>query len=361
MIILYKLVFDISLYIVLTGFYVGMARGTIFARPMAILLIPLAVWIVYAGATKRLRTNYEYFYDEYHFGLRLLPLILPGFIATQRAITAFAGIVPFLVLMLGSGSCLLRMLRERSGSGLRQAGYLLFFLLLSGLLTIGRFLQHTAALISWLWMHVIGPIVYVIMMAVAYVFYFLAVILSWLFSFLQNGDVEMPKMEMQEYLPSELIGEMEESAGSENPFLRYLLITIAAVIILFILIQILKKLFGGGLLPALTDDSRDEIEMLSAAEKPVRRSFFRPAASDDAVRYYYAKFLREYKRRGLDRTPGSTSAEIAGRSTQAFPDSDPAVLRDLYVRARYADMPASKDDADAAQRAWKALKSSRRE
>ncbi len=364
MILLYKLLFDICLYLTLTGFYVGLAAGTIFTRAFYILMIPLLVWIVYAALTRRLRTNYEYFYDEYHFGLRLLIILIPGFIFGRRGAAALAGVVPFLVLMLCSGTCLLRMLRERTHSGLRQALYLAFFVALSAALTVGRFLQNTAAVISWLWLNIVSKIVLAVVIVFAYIFYLIIMALAWLFSFLKTGDAEPPAFVKQEFFPADAIQQMEVVEKEANPVLRYLLVTAAVLVLLFIIWQILKRLLGEAVLAGGRDDEGDVIEKLERGETPRRRSFLRRARPADTVRYYYAKYLRECSKRNLKRKPGDTSLDIADASRESFPEADPEKLRDLYVTARYSDAKTDKNTAasyaEAAEKAWKELKASRK-
>ena len=202
----YKLLFDLSLYYAVFGYYLSLAVST---PPSAVfyltlagmilldsvlrvrhlyetgsravrflpLLLPLAalafhpslaqivhvlpVWayLGFSVITGRVQISYAAFRSHFAFGLWMLLLMVFGPLFPGSLSEAFTGAVPYLVGMLVCGVCLLRMLREQRPDGLRQGIYMLLFILLCVLLTVGQAPQLLVRGLGLLYRFVIAPLI----------------------------------------------------------------------------------------------------------------------------------------------------------------------------------------------------------
>ena len=403
---IYKLLFDLSLYYTLSGFYLILiaeespsvvlflallaaagldallrvrvkARGkSVFLRilplllPLAALLakptliqslhaLPAWLYLGFSMLTDRVDTRYLSFRGRYYFGLRLLLLFIFGALFPGRFGPALAAIIPYLIGMLLSGICMLRMLREQRRDGLRHGLYLAAFVLLCAALTLGKAPQLLLRGVGLAYRWVLTPLILVAAIVLAVLFYGVYLLASWLVSRIQ-GTGEVPKLQLQE--AAEILGLENQyaAATADLTWLKVLLIVLAALFLLLILILIFRRLMGDRITPAAHQLWKERGgKIADAPAAVVRPGLLRPRENRLAVRYYYARFLAECRRRGLNIPVGMTAAELAERCAGVFPGADPGALAAVYRPARYSPSdPVTRADVQRAAELWNELKRS---
>ena len=400
----YKLLFDLALYYTVTGYYfiliahtppsvagflalaaaAGLdallrARSKAYARVRFLpLLLPLLaalvrptlwqcvqclpawVYLGWSTLSGRVSIRYDGFREHFSFALKLLLVMIFGPLFQDELANALLRSIPFFVLMLTVGVSLLRMLREQRPEGLRQGFYMGAFVVLCAGLTLGKAPQLLLKCFALLYRYVLAPLIFVLAIILAALGYGFYLVLRWLVDRAQ-GSREPLRLELQQ--TAEMLGLEEQYAAytANLEWLRILLIVLAVAALLILLWRVMRRLLGER---AERDAAPQRFERRSgypAAERDrVAPGRFRPRDPRRAVRYYYAKFLAECRRRGLSVPGGLTATELSALCAGVFPDADPAALARLYAPARYsAQQAVTQEDAQAAAALWKALKQSK--
>jgi hypothetical protein len=396
----YKLLFDLSLYYTLVGYYFRLISGCapsvagfaalclcaaldtllrLRALPRAVrvlpLFLPLAVlatrpglwpllhllpawaYVVWSSVTDRVTVRYDSFQERFGFGLKLLPLMVFGVVSPSLRDAVFQT-VPYLVVMLTAGVCLLRMLREKRPVGLRQGLFMVLFLLLCGGLTLGRAPQMLVKGLGLLYRNLIAPLFFLLTMALAAVVFVLFTVLRWLVGVLQ-GNATPLSVDLQGAAEELGLGAQYEAYTGDLRWLRTLLLILAACAVGAGLFLIFRKLLGAPRGANPQTARREGVSALPAAAAERAPGRIRPREPRLAVRYYYAKFVAECARRGLAVPEGMTAQELCAVSAPLFPDADPAALTAVYLPARYQlSRPVPPEDVRTAAAAWKTLRGS---
>ena len=405
MIEFYKLLFDLTLYYELSGFYFkvifhvrpsvggflllltsvlldiflrsrdakrGLLKYLPLVLPVAIFyyrpslwqfvqFIPAWAFLVISIWTDRIAVSYEGFKDHYSFAGKLQFVFIPSLVFWERVPGGFQVAIPYLVLMLVMGICLMRMLREKGSKGAKQAIFMTGFIILSALLTIGHAPQLLLQGIGIVYHNVIAPVLVgaaEVVTAIGYVFYLAA---RWLISLHKGtrptpGGSETPPAWYDASRPYEIT-----EVNSE--WLKYVLIGIAALLAILFVILVIRKMLGEKeeLEEERTEDDKIEHASLPTA-KPRSILGLRPRNPRLAVRYYFSKFLSECAKRGEELPAGLTATELATYCADRFPGVDPQVLATLYSPARYSNLETvSSEDVENAAEAWRALKRTKQE
>ncbi len=402
MAVFYKLLFDLSLYYTLTGFYLRCVSGkapsavcflvltacaaaAVFLRSRRVqspllralpLLLPLLallarpglipflhclpVWayLAFSIMTDRTEISYNGFRRHFSFGLKCLLLLVLGPLFPAQLSQAALGTIPYLVLMLVSGVCMLRVLREKHGSGVRQGLYMAVFMLLCAGLTLGHAPQLLVKGVGYVYRGIVAPAIFliaVVLAAALYVFYLLA---KWLVARAQG---ENPPLELSLQSTAEMLGLENQFAAytADLRWLKTLLIVLFAAFLGFLLFLLFRRLLGersAAATRALDPEKRSVLPGRQAERAPGR---LRPRDPRLAVRWYYARFLEECARRGIQVSRSMTVSEISALSAPLFPGADVAALTEVYVPARYhLSRRVAKEDARRASEAWNALRRS---
>ena len=397
---LYKLIFDLSVYYSLIGFYANIAFGSapsmlgfallcvtvggyIFLqskgadehRRMPVLALPffalvfwpglwpaihlLPAWL-YTGwslVTGKTETNYTEFRSHFSFGFGIQAFILPAFIFSKSAPAAFVDAVPYLTMLLAVGVCLLRMLREETQSGSKQALFIMSFVVGCALLTIGRAPHMVMAVIKFLYQNVIAVALLCTILTLGVLLYTFFKFFFWLVSLLGGKNENPPEMNLMSV--AQMMGLEEEFVDTSGDIawlriLGYVLITAVVVLLLFLLF---RKLLGHGSREKKRDPWTDQKESVEPGARRRRRSLTRPRDPRLAVRYYYGRFMDECRKRGMTVKPSLTNEELARASAMYFPGGDPGKLAEVYAPARYCERgTVTPADVDRAQAAWSSLK-----
>lgn len=403
----YKLVFDLALYFTLSGYYliigahVGPSapgflalcaaagldailrtRGVygrrqrflrllplflplsaFFLRPalwQALQLIPAWIYLGWSVLTDRVSLRYDGFRTHFSFGLRALLLLAFGPIFSPQFGGALLRSVPYLVLMLGCGVCLLRMLREARAEGMRQGVYIAVFVFVCAGLTVGKAPQLLVKAAGYLWRYALAPLIFVAALAFAALFYGAYLLLRWLVLRAQ-GKSEPLNIDARSAAQMMGLEDQYDAYTANLEWLRWLLLVLAVCILVFFLIRFFRRLMGEKVSTAGNVSPWRETRGAAskAVSSPHLSGLMRPREPRLAVRYYYARFLAECRRRGLAIPDGSTVTELCKTCAPGFPGADPSVLCELYSPARYSDRSAvSPSDARRAAETWKELKRS---
>lgn len=400
----YKLLFDLSLYFTVSGYYLMLTTGRtpsaavflaliaasgldsflrarrlyrpgrLWLRLIPLLLpllalffrlspgqalqgLPAWAYLCWAALSDRVDVDYNAFRSHFSFGLRLLLLMVFGPLFPDRFGSALLHSIPFLVIMLVSGVCLLRMLREQRPDGLRQGVYMAAFVLLCAGLTLGKAPQLLAKGFGCLYRWVIAPLIFVLAVVFAILFYGFYLAAKWIVSWAQ-GSQEPLKIDLQS--AAEMLG-LEEEFSTYTADLRWLgvlLGVIGAILLLLIVWLIFRRLLGGRAKPAADGPWRERsISGVSGDAHRRKPGILRPREPRLAVRYYFARFLAECRRRGVSIPDGMTVTELSSHCAAAFPGADPEALAALYLPSRYsAAEDVSPADAARAAESWHALK-----
>ena len=402
MIELFKLMFDLSYFYTLAGFFYALFAGHVsmlcflllagmivadvlmrrFTRlPKIIrlwpLLIPFAVlftdtkiadmvfmlfpaaYLAVSMITDRVSTDRMDFSNESRILIRILPVMILGFFSGKTAFTALEAIVPYVIIFLYSMIWLLRFLRDPEAKVRTQILSSICFVGVTLLCTVGRLPELIVKGLELLYEHVISRL----LTWFAVGFGYLMMGIGWLIKtlFLPNGvDPIEETVESQAAETAEAM-EYVERDGLGLEFLvwigRILLVLLILAAVFFFFRWILGKR------RAAQEEKGYTEERGTAAGGPPRHNAlprFRPFHPREAIRYDYARFLKEAAKRGLEFGKGATTLEIAERSTREFPQEAVMELRDLYVLARYApDEAITREDAARSASAYRTLKHNR--
>ncbi len=400
----YKLLFDLSLYYTVFGYYLSLAvstppsaafylalAGSILldsllrvqhvyetgsrmlrflpmllpfaaltfhpALPQILHVLPVWAYLAFSMITDRVQISYTAFRLHFSFGLWMLLLMVFGPLFPGSLAASFTGAIPYLVGMLVYGVCLLRMLREQRPDGVKQGLYILLFILICVLLTVGQAPQLLVRGLGLVYRFVIAPLILaaaILIGAVAYVVYAL---LRWLISF-AKGEPEPLQLRLEGAAETLGVEEQLETIVADLLWLRTVLIIAGAAFLLFLLYRLFRRLLGkktgaGGMNPWRERQSDRGAEGGIARKTGV----FRPRDPRLAIRWDYAHFIAECRRRGVTVKEGMTASELAVRSMSAFPGADPAELTALYLPARY-DLSGhvSPEEARRSGELWRTLK-----
>ena len=402
MIELFKLMFDLSYFFTLVGFFyacftgslpmtgflllAGMIAADILLRRFerlpkpvrsVVFLIPFAVFFTGTPVHDIVFLAFPYFYlaasmwtgrveaDRISFAhetrilMRILPVIFLGFFSPKSAVPALTAAVPYIIIMLYSMIWLLRFLRtpeaRKKTQILAASGFAAFTLLC----TVGRLPELLAKGFALLYEYVIGPGFALFATGFGYIAYGLGWLIKTLF--LPSGmgsEIEMQEAESA----AEGTGIIENVEPSNiGQILAVIGKVILALLVVAAVCYLLYKLLGRRR-TRHEEGGYTEEQGEAGSEAPRRRTLprFRPFHPREAIRYDYARFLREAGRRGVEIGRGSTTQEIMRLSAHDFPEEALATLRELYVLARYApNEEITREDASRSAAAYKQLKSSR--
>ncbi len=400
----YKLLFDLSLFYTIFGYFLSLVAGTppsivcflalaaavmldsflrfskayenghralrllplllpllslLFRPTLPQILHALLIWLYlsFSMFTDRVEIDYSSFRSHFSFGMWMLFLMIFGPLFPGRFTVSLIGAVPYLVCMLICGVCLLRMLREQRPDGLRQGIYIAVFIMLCALLTIGKAPQLLLRAFGFIYRTAIAPLIFGAAILLAVAFYGFYLFAAWLVSRAQGND-EPLQINMQGAAEMLGIEDQYKAYTADLRWLRTLLIVLGVALLLFLIYRLFLRLMGDRVSVRAASPWKERGERAADVYEMQRMpGVLRPRDPRLAVRWYYGHFLTECRRRGVPLMDGTTAGELAALSVSFFPGADPAALTELYLPARYD--PAGSISAEDARRAaelWKDLK-----
>ena len=334
----------------------------IFAPTLPQILQYLPAWAFFGYTIWNGLTNIDrrMFEDHYSFTGKLFFLLLFGILAisTKRVGGAVTGAIPYLIIYLLTGVCLMRILREEGKlTRSRNVAVLLVLLVSSVILATLQTPQLILSAIGFVYRNIISWAIIGVAVGIAAAIYALFRAIASLFSFIKPGNHE---------INIDMSGSGQEIFGDEitlrefNPplWLQVLSIALLVLAIAFVIFLIMRKLLGKRAAEKKSEFYTEERENLNKRGKSIRGGVFRPKDPRLAVRWYYCKYLREgslkYRAKPV---AADTSLSVLRKYRIFFPEHEAEQLRELYVAARYQlGAATSKSAADKAGALWGKMK-----
>lgn len=325
--------------------------------PQIIQYIPAWAFFAFAVWTDRLYTDRGAFEEHFSFSGKILLLMLLGIFVPRMLIGALTTVIPYLIIYLLTGVCVMRILRE-DGRLTASRNIVSLLILLSGGIVLA-FIQTPYLLwtaLGFFYRHIITRIFMVAIYVVGALVYGFIWVFIKLFSLFSNNA---------EAIPPDISGIAEGILGEDADIVirgtpqwlktaGIILLILAAAFVVFL---ILRKLLGYKPSAGKEKLYTEEKEPFHKHERKRKGGIFRPGEPGLAVRWYYRKYLKEGVSRGLKPAPEDTSLRILRKYAPVFPESEAEKLRALYIIARYRRRNGlSEADAETAADIWRALK-----
>ena len=285
----------------------------------AFMVLPAAylVYCFYRGMTDIDLSNFR---DHFRVGALILLAVLPGVIASSNGLQYLAEVAPYLIVMLASGVIELRNLRDNGTHKAWHGACIAGTLAASWLFTAIRMPRLIGQALLLIYNKVLAPILYAFAIAMAY-------LLAWAFELLRKlHDLLGIQPPAEQIGDNEYVTPGDEAAEMSEHIISSRIFEIIGIAVIFSLIAA-ALIFVFRRLTARREfvRSRSKTSVLSrtiltSAETdggPSAR-LFRPRDPRLAVRWYYARFLREALSRGVSVEPDLTGSEIGRRSKSAF-------------------------------------------
>lgn len=401
MIEFYKLIFDVSLYYLLSGYFTRLlfnkspsvfgfallvltvlfdtllrsknetgkkANYFILILPIIILLekpticaiiqmIPAWMFVCYSIISDRITCNYDEFRSEFSFGLKLLLLLIFGFLFQDNLSLALTQTIPYLILMLALGVCLLRLLRERKPDSLRQGLYMIVFMIFCVGLTVGNVPQLLLKGFGYVYRSVLAPLLFGLAILFAAVFYISYLILKWLVSRAQ-GNKEDLNIQLESAAETLGIDEQIQAYDLNFQWLKILLLILFICAVALFVFLIFRRFLGQ------KNEKKDAVpysdkkeKLISSTGKAKNVGIIRPREPRLLVRYYYARFLLESLKRDIRIPRGKTVDELSLLLSRHFDKESVNNLSEVYTVARYSNLePISSETVNIAAESWKVIK-----
>ena len=322
--------------------------------------VPAWVFYAYTIWKGRIYTDRGEFESHFSFSGKVLATMILGFIAFNRVGGAISVAIPYLIVYLLSGVCLMRILREEKKlTAGRNIAVMLILLLGSIALAIAQTPHILLVAAGFLYRNVVVVILLGLAMAIGGVVYGIIWVIAkivGLFGF--GGRANEVQAELGE-AAQDIFEEVSGGTFRGLPaWLEVAAMGLLALAVAFVVFMILRRLLGNkteNRKPRLYTEEQESIQKIDHQNKKSGR--FRPTKPRQIVRWYYRKYLKEGVSRGLEPAPADTSLCISQKYSQSFPESEAEKLRDLYIRARYRySKVIPKTDADMASEIWRVLK-----
>ena len=309
-------------------------------------VIPIWAHLAFAMVTGRLDQSYEQYKSQAKKVVLTMFLMLLAYFWVPGFMTAFIHSVPFIAISLAVAVCTLRYLRQERTGALRNAVYI-------GGVTLGCLAAAATNLFTVLWNLFCRAYLWTVNLL------FSIPSESSFVSFLD--DIKLPEAELPQLdMFTDESVHVDTVSGIAQTVQQTLLEKILIITAMMILIFFMSWLFLSSKNSVMYRREKQEEEQ----EKVVRRKkaklpLFAPSQPRDAVRYYYAKYMRECRRRAILIEPSMTAGEISEASSILLDEENRETMHDLYIRSRYSSQEISTHDAETAKQIYKQLKSSR--
>ena len=309
-------------------------------------VMPIWVWLSYAMITGRFDQSYEQYKSQAKKVVLIMFLMLLAYFWVPGFMTAFIHAVPFIAISLAVAVCTLRYLRQERTGALRNAVYI------SGV-TLGCLIAAATNLFNVIW----NLFCRAYLWAVNLLF---SIPSSSVFEPFVN-DLELPEAvlpQLGEFTDESIhIESVNVLAQTQEQTLLEKILIIAAMTILISFITWLFLSSKNSVM--VRREKKDEEQEKIVRRKKARLPLFAPSQPREAVRYYYAKYMRECRRQAILIEPSMTAGEISEASAVLLDEENREAMRDLYIRSRYSSQDISTHDAETAKQIYRQLKNSR--
>lgn len=312
----------------------------------AAMILPIWLWL----AVRMFRMDYDMDYASFRrlasrillaeFLCALSLFFLPGWGG------ALIAAIPYFAIQLCVSVCSLRYLRQQRTGGLSSLAVTGIVMLVSLMAGLSGFFSRLAGFIGRLYLWLVSKLLEVVIPG----------------ELPQFEGLDFPEAVMPEVggdpLPSDggqahgAIAALQEMSLFER-ILIVLVIVIAVLAVIFLLLHFMK-----GKRYYRRRKNTDITEKIEGKKKN-RMSLFAPSGHREAVRWYYARYIRECRRRGILLTPEMNSEQIAA-ADDLLDEETSRAFRQLYIRCRYSSQPVSSEDVKMAKQYWRSVKNAAR-
>jgi hypothetical protein len=319
----------------------------------------LPAW-AYVGLTiwdNKIYTSRRDFERHFSFTGKVLAAIIPGFAVVSRIGGAFSGAIPYLIIYLLAGVCLMRILREEGKlTASRNIAVLATLLITSAALALLQTPQIILGAAGFIYRNVIAWII----LGFAYLFASIIYGFFWVLNFIFNFRLA-EENEVQgdlEVIEHGVTGVSQGAILRELPaWLETAIVVFLALVVMFVLFLIMRSLLGKKKETRKEKYYTEEQERLQRQSRGYKGGIFRPKDPRHAIRWYYRKYLKEGASRGAQPGPADTSLSILKKFGVYFPGDEAGKLRGLYIAARYRfSGEISKAQVESASKTWRNLK-----
>ena len=319
--------------------------------------VPAWAYFCYMALTDKTHIDRIEFRQQFAYSSRILLLMVFGIISLGRMKDAILGAVPYFILYLFIGVCLMRILREDGKLSAGRNVFTLLLVLLGGAALVlfqAPQLLLTAAgfLYNYVLLNVLKGAIYMLGAVFVVVFW----VIKALLSLLSSGTIERG-FEF-EGVAEEILGEELSATIVMSPeWLKYAWYTFLVLLVALILLLLLRGLLGRKKGEEIESPFSEKNDGLVKHGKQKRIGIFRPRNPRQMVRWLYRKYLKESISRGALLATADTSRIIQHKNEALFPQNESEGIRNLYIAARYKYGEATTEsEALEASELWKKLK-----
>jgi hypothetical protein len=319
--------------------------------------LPAWVYLAFSIWDHRIYTSRFGFARHFGFTAKLLGLMAFGFLAFRRVEGAVTGIVPYLILYMLSGVCIMRIIREEGKlTAGRNITVLITLLLGSAALALLQMPQLILNAAGFIYQNIIAHVIIGVAYVIAAVFYGIFRVLGRFIN-IRGADENAAQEIYADWDVQEALGEDTEIILRGVPAWLEVAITVLLVLaVALVVFLIMRRLLGSKGPGSKTVFYTEEREKLQEHGKGRRSGLLRPKDPRQAVRWYYCKFLKEGLSRGARLSPDDTSHSVALKCDTLFPKAGTIRLRDIYINARYRYYgEITREDADEAAKTWREM------
>ena len=318
---------------------------------------------VYVGFTMwngLIYTDRRTFKSHFGFTAKLYCTVILGVIGFHRVGDAVAGSIPYLILYLMVGVCLMRILREDGKLSKSRNVIVIIVVLISSIALVGlQAPQIVVGALGFFYRNVISWIILGFAMGLGAIVNFILNIIRSLFG---SPNIEEQSVDIDvSGTAQDTFGEDLRTAPVEVPEWLQMAATVLLILaVAYVIFRIMRRLLGSRTRERKGALYAEEHEKLNKRDRSAKDRILRPKDPRQAVRWYYRKYLKEgSSRRGTKPFPADTSLNILQKFNPFFPKNEAGELRDLYIIARYQHSKAvPKAAVDAASDIWSRLKKS---
>lgn len=292
--------------------------------------------------------------DEFKRNIKIILFLLFTSVVFGIVNNIGTSVLPFTIIYMISSVCELSMLRHNDNT-LKERRFITlnslilgFACLLGFFMATSLFMKACSAILGFLWMRIIIPILMAITTVASYV-------LLGFSNLLSKNVFELLKTKGGKGITFELMGGLvdDNKFTGERNVLDVILAVVAVVVIAITVFVLIKKLMKGRSAP-----ERDKSGSVRYKEYIPRKDKDENMSSEvKGIRHIYRKFLILLESRGLDIPIFFTSYDVNNSIHGEIPDkADAEKLRQYYILARYGEKDMSKDDLKKAKQLYAGMK-----
>ena len=324
--------------------------------------LPAWVFLGFTMWNGLIHTDRRSFEHHFQFTGMLFLLMFFGIIAinTGRIGPAVSGAIPYIIVYMLTGVCLMRILREDGRLAKSRNVIVLIVMLVGSVVLAGlQTPQLVLGVIGFIYRNVITWILTGAAFGVGAVIYVIIEAFRRLFSFLRFGGNETAA-DGGGVGPDINEEPIEAFVHGFPPWVGVVATVLLVLAVAYVIFVIMRRMLGSRVKEDAKELYTEEREHIKPRGRSIKNRILRPKDPRLAIRWYYCKYLKEgTHRRGRKHYASDTSLNILKKYRPYFSGREAEDLRELYITARYQGRKeVHKSEADAASDLWNNLKRS---